>query len=264
MELRGWDYTGRNVGYDLHIQFKRMIDALLTPSFVNHRTWGTSIQDDVAKAIGVSSSGAVRTIKKMCVMLGFITNDGLTPHDEIGAKPILTKRGETLYAITKLEQQILGDMTLDDKKVEAAKKEIKKLYEELYCEALMNYYYTYSDGSHLCPLRATLQVLNKYGRLDKWEWYLLNTYVLHDDDASEMAMFEEKLADYRAGKITLSMKNVVEKPKGHQYIPQYFEYAGLVHVIQRPDWSIGQSTKHEEIKQKVLSDDFLDELYRRK
>lgn len=137
MKLRGWDYTGRNVGYDLHIQFKKMIDALLNPAFVNHRTWGASIQDDVAKAIGVSSSGAVRTIKKMCVMLGFINADALTQHEEIGEKTILTKCGEALYAITKLEQQILSDTNLDAKKVEAAKKEIKKLYEELYCEALM-------------------------------------------------------------------------------------------------------------------------------
>ena len=57
------------------------------------------------------------------------------------------------------------------------------------------------------------------------------------------------------------MENVVEKPKGHQYIPQYFEFAGLMHVIQRPEWSITDSGRHKDIKEKVLSQDFLEKLY---
>ena len=57
------------------------------------------------------------------------------------------------------------------------------------------------------------------------------------------------------------MQNVVEKPKGHQYIPQYFEYAGLVHLIQRPSWSIADNDNHKDIKEEVLSDTFLLELH---
>ena len=48
------------------------------------------------------------------------------------------------------------------------------------------------------------------------------------------------------------MENVIEKPKGHQYTPQYFEFAGLVHVVQRPEWSITDSDNHSQIKDKVL------------
>ena len=34
MDLRGWDYTGRNIGPDLHRQFRIMIDCLSDSSFV--------------------------------------------------------------------------------------------------------------------------------------------------------------------------------------------------------------------------------------
>ena len=264
MNLRGWDYTGRNVGKELHTQFRKMVEALSSKTFVNHRIWGTNLQEDVAKAIGVSSSGAVRTIKTMCVMLGFINDKALSPREEVGTVPLLTKRGEALFATTNLEHQIDESENMDEDKKAAARKELMKLYEEVYCEAFMNFYYTYSDGSHLCPLRATLQALQKHKKLDKWEWYLLNTFVLHDDNSDEVAAFENALKDYREQKISLSMQNVVAKPKGHQYIPQYFEYAGLVHVVQRPEWSISVSSKHEDVKQKVLSENFLEELYRRK
>ena len=57
------------------------------------------------------------------------------------------------------------------------------------------------------------------------------------------------------------MRNVIEKPKGHQYIPQYFEFAGLLHVIQRPEWSISDSGRHTEVISEVLEADFLDKLY---
>ena len=58
-----------------------------------------------------------------------------------------------------------------------------------------------------------------------------------------------------------TMRNVVEKPKGHQYTPQYFEFAGLLHVIQRPEWSISDSGRHMEVKSEVLEADFLEKLY---
>jgi len=261
MQLRGWDYTGRNVGHDLHIQYRKMVEALSSPQFVNHRTWGTSIQDDLAKRIGCASSGAIRTIKKMCEMLGFFGKESLTSRNEIQRATLLTQRGEAMYGITCLEEQILKSTDLDDSKREAAEKEIKRLYEEIYCESLMHYYYEYDDGTRLSPLRATLWALNKYGRLDKWEWYLLNTFIRHDDNIEEQNTFEKVLREYRSGKYELSMANIVEKPKGHQYIPQYFEYAGLVHVIQRPEWSIGHSQRHDAVKAVVLSDTFLSDLY---
>ena len=70
MDLKGWDYTGRNIGPDFHKQFRLMVDALSDPGFVGARTWGNSLQDSLAQKMGMSSSGAVRTVKRICENFG--------------------------------------------------------------------------------------------------------------------------------------------------------------------------------------------------
>lgn len=50
MDLRGWDYTGRNIGPDLHRQFRIMIDCLSDSSFTDHSSWGNGIQDRLCGA----------------------------------------------------------------------------------------------------------------------------------------------------------------------------------------------------------------------
>ena len=160
----------------------------------------------------------------------------------------LTDRGKLVYQAAKLEEQVgFADNYEDDVK-EKIYAEIKKLYEEAYCDALRFYYFKNSDGSKLHPLRATLRALNKYGRMDKWEWYLLNTCIRHDDCDVEEAALDDYITRYRNGEYDLTMRNVIETTKGHQYIPQYFEFAGLLHVIQRPEWSISDSGRHTEVK----------------
>lgn len=261
MELRGWEYTGRNIGPDLHRQFSIMIDCLSDPSFTNHSTWGNPIQDRLAAYMKVSSSGAVRTVKKVCVNFGFLVESSFGSRTEIDVNNLLTERGQLVYQAAKLEQQVNSSTSYDDETKEKVAVQIKRLYEEAYCSALVHYYFKNSDNTNLHPLRATLRALEKYNRLDKWEWYLLNTCVRHDDEPDEENELEKKINDYRDGKMTFSMNNVVEKPKGHQYIPQYFEFAGLLHVIQRPDWTISDSGRHKDIKSEVLEPDFLRKLY---
>lgn len=263
MNLRGWDYTGRNIGPDLHRQFRIMVDCLSDRTFVNHSTWGNPIQDKLAEKMKMSSSGAVRTVKKMCVNFGFFTDGALSSRSEIDTENLLSARGQLVYQAATLEEQIELSNSLDSQSKKHALVQVKSLYEEAYCDALKNYYIENSDGTRLCPLRATLRALQRYRKMDKWEWYLLNTFVRRDDDEDaeeELAAYIEK---YRRGEMSFSMQNVVEKPKGHQYTPQYFEYAGLLHVVQRPEWSISDSTRHLEVKQDVLQDDFLTKLYGR-
>lgn len=97
--------------------------------------------------------------------------------------------------------------------------------------------------------------------MDKWEWYLMNTFIRHDDNESERESLEEAITKYRDGELTFTMENVVEKPKGHQYTPQHYEFAGFVNLVQRPTWSIRNSDRHMDVKALVLSDDYLDRLY---
>ncbi len=262
MELRGWDYTGRNIGPDLHRQFRIMIDCLSNSSFTNHSKWGNEIQDRLAECMQMSSSGAVRTVKKVCANFGFLNVESFSSRNEIDTNHLLTQRGQLVYQAAKLEQQVGESDAYSEDTKDQIYAEIKKLYEEAYCDALRFYHFKNSDGTFLHPLRATLRALQKYQRLDKWEWYLLNTFIRHDDNSDEEEKLEEYISSYRNGEIEFTMRDVVEKPKGHQYTPQYFEFAGLLHVIQRPDWSISDSGRHTNIKIEVMEADFLDRLYR--
>ncbi len=261
MELRGWDYTGRNIGPDLHRQFMIMIECLSDSNFTNHSAWNNSIQERLAPYMEMSSAGAVRTVKRVCANFGLIIEQSFESRQEIDCSNLLTKRGKIVYQAAKLESQVNDSDSYDEDTKKQINTQIKNLYEEAYCSALTHYYFTYSDNRKLHPLRATLQAIEKYGRLDKWEWYLLNTCVRHDDDLEEMKDLDKRITEYRDGQLSFSMKNVVEKPKGHQYIPQYFEFAGLLHVIQRPEWSISDSGRHNNVKDIVLEKDFLDKLY---
>ncbi len=261
MELRGWDYTGRNIGPDLHRQFMVMIDCLSDPSFTNHSTWSNPLQDRLASYMNMSSSGAVRTVKRVCANFGLIVEDSFGNRHEIDIDHLLTDRGKLVYQAAKLEKQVNESNSYDDNTKKKINSQIRKLYEEAYCNALMHYYFKYNDDRRLHPLRATVLALEQYKRLDKWEWYLLNTCIRHDNDENEVEQFNMYMEKYRTGLLSFTMENVVEKPKGHQYIPQYFEFAGLMHVIQRPEWSITDSGRHKDIKEKVLSQDFLEKLY---
>lgn len=261
MDLRGWDYTGRNIGPDLHRQFLIMIDCLSDPTFTNHSTWSNPLQERLAAYMKMSSSGAVRTVKRVCVNFGFLIEGSFSSRSEIETGNLLTQRGKLVYQAAKLEHQVNESDNYDDEMKARIYAQIKRLYEEAYCSALEQYYFKNSDGTRLHPLRATLRALERYSRLDKWEWYLLNTFIRHDDNDQEEDALDKYIKMYREGKISFSMSNVVEKPKGHQYIPQYFEFAGLLHVIQRPDWSISDSGRHKKVKKEVLDSDFLLKLY---
>ncbi len=261
MNLKGWDYTGRNIGPDFHKQFRLMIVCLSEPSFTNHCSWGNDIQDRLAGEMHMTSAGAVRTVKRMCSNFGLLNEEAFSSRDEIINNDLLTTRGKLIFNAATLEQQVEVSQDFDDLTKERVYSQIKKLYEEAYCEALKYYYFTNNDGSFLHPLRATLRAVKKYGNLDKWEWYLLNTYIRHDDDYEEEKTLEEYIQRYREGEFHFSMNNVVEKPKGHQYTPQYFEFAGLFHVVQRPEWCISDSGRHNDIKHEVMEDDFLKKVY---
>ena len=258
MQLRGGEYTGRNISAEWHEQFKIMTDCLTDTEFVCEAGWGNSIQDKLADKISASSSGIVRTLKKMCENFGFYAPHALEARKQIDCNGLLTERGKLAYHAATLEMQVRANSGLTDSVKRAAIAEINKIYEEVYCEALKEYRFTNADGSYFYPLRATLRALEKYGQMDKWEWYLLNTFVRHNDDAAEESLLEEHISKYRNGEYAFSMQNVTENPKGHQYTPQYFEFAGLLNIARRPLWTIANSEKNADLKREVLGETFLD------
>lgn len=260
MDLRGWDYTGRNIAPELHRQYRKMCQLLAFDTFVNHQKWGNPLQEQLAKQIG-TSSGVIRTIKKMFVDFGFFNTDVINNHTELYGQKFLTKRGEVLFNVTKLEEQLQESSGYDEKTKEIIYKQIKNLYEEIYCEALIHSYKKNNDGTYFSPLRATLLTLSRYTKMDKWEWYLMNTFIRHDDNIEEQKNLDEAIQAYRQSVLSFSMENVVEKPKGHQYTPQHYDFAGLVSLVQKPSWNIKSSERHMDIKALVLSKDYLEKLY---
>lgn len=256
MDLKGWDYTGRNIGPELHKQFKIMVDCLSDSSFVHGLPWGTDLQEKLAKRMGMSSSGAVRTVKKMCDNFGFFISDSLTSKEDHIPKDFLSQRGKIIYQTATLELEVMAKTDMDSNIKKRVLEKIKVLYEEAYCDALLYYHFDNPDGTYFYPLKATIKALLKYKQLDKWEWYLLNTFVRHNDNEAEELALEKAISKYRAGAYSFSMTNVIEKPKGHQYTPQYFEYAGLLYLSQRPEWFVYNSKTHAEIKEKALSMDY--------
>ena len=256
MKLRGWDYTGRNIGPELHKQFKIMVDCLSDASFVLEQTWGNPLQEKLAKKIGVSSSGAVRTVKKMCDNFGFFLPNSISSKEAINSSKILSKRGAIVYQAATLEMQITNSFEFDENTKNKALLEVKSLYEEAYCDALIYYHFKNSDGTYFYPLSATIKALRKYKKLDKWEWYLLNTLIRHNNNSNEEEMLDKCIKEYRDGKCSFSMKDVIEKPKGHQYTPQYFEFAGLIHIVQGSNWSVSDSEKHIDIKNMAINNKY--------
>lgn len=260
MKLRGWDYVGRNIDDSLHAQFRIITDNLADAAFVNGRTWGGPLQNLLAAKLG-TSAGQVRTIKRVCEDLGLLRKGSLNMSAVPNRASFMTEAGETVYRANMLEQRV--DEIPDSKRREQALKHIKGLYEEGYAMAMAYYHYKYNDEqrTRLHPLRATLKAFAKYGALDKWEWYLLNTDIVADDNPEMEALLDSHITAYRRGELSFTMSDVVEKPKGHQYFPQFLQYAGLVNLRNGRDWKISDNGDKLPFKARVLSETFLVEIY---
>lgn len=124
-------------------------------------------------------------------------------------------------------------------------KEIKSIYQLYYQKVLTSYCYN-NDGDLLHPLRATLKALRKYGHLNYWEWYLMNTIIRNDDDANEEAEFDRLITEYRTGKLHFKDTDIIENQLSHSYVLGNFEYAGLV-CVEGSKFSL-KITANEEFK----------------
>src|SRR5690606_17148692 len=82
LELKGWEYIGRNLGGELHNQFLKITGLLRDPVFLKGRTWGGQIQQEIGDYIGISP-GQVRTIKRMLEQLGIIPKGVLEANRKI-------------------------------------------------------------------------------------------------------------------------------------------------------------------------------------
>lgn len=270
LELKGWEYTGRNLENALLENFYQLAKLFEDPTYYSGQKWNKQFQLKVANDLQLNSDGAVRTLKSILEKLGFIEMNFLnkTMHDS--KLPLLTKLGETLLNIMDLDKLIAHqkrEASITKENATIIQTNLEHLYIAFYQKFLLQYFFP--NGGHgrgtqpLHPLRAALKAIRKYDGLDKNEWYLLNTLITKDDNSDDERELEIQISNYRNKKLVLSMDMVSEGKKGHQYFPQYLEIANLVNLAkERNGWNqITENTLEKDLIDSILSDEFLVNFY---
>lgn len=240
MYLSGWKYEGRKIADKLHEQMLEIIEILNDPNRVAGRNW-PALQKYISVELGIAT-GQVRTIKRMMEEFGIVKKGVLNASSVPKAEEIYTKQGNTLVELLETEKLMRENPSADNFELI---KEIKSIYQLYYQKVLTSYCYN-NDGDLLHPLRATLKALRKYGHLNYWEWYLMNTVIRNDDDANEEAEFDRFITEYRTGKLRFKDTDIIENQLSHLYVLGNFEYAGLV-CVEGSKFSL-KITPNEEFK----------------
>lgn len=250
MELRGWKYEGRKISDDLHVQMLSMMEILNDPAQVNGRTWGGSLQTYIGDKLGISS-GQVRTIKRMMEEFNLLIRGALNRNSVPSRNSIYTKNGEMLLELFASEKLMNEKKSIPH--LEQIK-EIKSIYKLYYQGVLIEYNFKTNDGRILHPLKATLKAVMKFGYLDYWEWYILNTIITEDDCEEEEIELENLINDYRRGKIKLNGGDIKENSLSHSYVLGNFVHAGFLRVEGRKESiKIYIDSDAKEIINKILS-----------
>lgn len=227
MYLCGWKYEGRKIADKLHEQMLGIVEILNDKSKVAGRNW-PALQKYISAEMGIEP-GQVRTIKRMMEEFGIIKKGALNACEVPEPNNIYTKNGHTFVELLATEKLMRQNLTSDNLETINEIKEIYKLY---YQKVLVEY--CYNDGEDILhPLRATLKALKKYYYLNYWEWYILNTVVKHDDNATEEAELDRLIIEYRSGRLCFKETDIIENMLSHSYVLGNFEYAGFVCVEGR-------------------------------
>ncbi|GGM40499.1 hypothetical protein GCM10011351_28330 [Paraliobacillus quinghaiensis] len=262
MELKGWENKGRNLGGPLQKQFYKMISLLKDPAFVSGRNWA-ELKQDLASEIQTSTSqlGTILTVFKS---LQLLPQDSLLRNSPIPREEDLTTDlGNLLYSLIAIEDEI-------SKLPEGSTKDningnIQGMFQGFYAESMINFYYPQGGRENspnpLHPARAILKALDKYGALDKYEFYLLCTFILEDDDQEKEELFEKYLLRYRNNLITFTNNDITQYEKGHQYLPQNLYKAGLVNLTTGRNWKISENNNMTKLRDTLLHDNFLESFY---
>lgn len=224
MYLSGWKYEGRKISDQLHEQMLVIIAFLNDEKQVAGRKW-PALQKDISDKLGIAA-GQVRTIKRMMESFGILKEGSLNANKVPDAKEIYAENGRTLVELLETEKLMKENQAAGD---EELMKEIKSIYRLYYQQVLVDYAY-HDDGKILHPLRATLKALKKYGYLNYWEWYLLNTVICSDDNLKEEEELDQLITAYRSGRLKFKPGDVIENKLSHSYVLGNFEYAGFVCV----------------------------------
>lgn len=224
MQLSGWKYEGRKISDKLHEQMLVIVDVLNDPSKVRNKNW-PELQKYIAGELGITT-GQVRTIKRMMEELDIIKRRVLNARSIPDAAEIYTDNGKTFVELMAAEKLMKQKLNADNRETV---QEIRKIYRLYYQKVLSAYTYN-QNGLVLHPLRATLKAVRKFGCLNYWEWYLLNTIIQSDDNETEESELERNITLYREGKLKFRETDICENQLSHSYVLGNYVYAGLICV----------------------------------
>lgn len=223
MFLYGWKYEGRKISEQLHEQIMFIIDVINTPEIVGDKNW-PELQTYLSLKLGIAT-GQIRTIKRMMEEFEIVKRGSLNAK-EIPSATVFTDSGRTLINLFETEKLMQQQKTLENAETI---NEIKNIYKLYYQKVLSNYTYN-NNGVILHPLKATLKALTQFGRLDYWEWYILNTIITSDDNPDEEQELARIITAYRAKELRFTENDIKENKLSHSYVLGNFEFAGLVKV----------------------------------
>lgn len=224
LKLKGWKYEGRKIADKLQQQMLSIVEILNDSSRVGNKNW-TELQKYIAGELGITP-GQIRTIKRMMEELDIIKKGVLNTSSISNTSEIYTDNGRTFVELMAIEKLMNQRGNTEDQETV---REIRTIYCLHYQKVLAAYTYK-QNGRTLHPLRATLKAVKKFGYLDFWEWYLLNTIIQTDEDEEEEVRLEKIISDYRAGEINSQVMDITENRLSHVYVLGNYEYAGLVCV----------------------------------
>ena len=248
MFLSGWKYEGRKISDKLHEQMLAIIEILNDSIKVGDQTW-PSLQKYISSELEVAP-GQVRTIKRMMEEFGILKRGSLNAKEVPKASNIFTEQGVMLVNLLETEKLMRENPSVNNYELV---KEIKSIYQLYYQKVLTDYCYR-DEESVLHPLRATLKALKKFGALDYWEWYLLNTVISNDDDINEEKELEEFIDQYRHGKLQFSESDIKENQLSHSYVLGNFVYTGLVCVEgSKTKLKITLNTQFDDVIKEIIN-----------
>lgn len=266
LKLMGWQNTGRNWDESLIVQTVRTIELLQDEGFVQGEPWGHDLQYRLASAIGSNSDGTIRTITTMMRQMGVLAPGALRPRQVVSSSSLLSTTGRVLFRVLQmsLAAKNLSDSSLRDK----LEQPLQDVQRALFARAMLNHFFPSgargTGNRPLHPLRAVMKALRRFGYLDRMEWYLLNTYIVEDDNAEHEEQLASAIFRKRSRQLSLSMDNVVKNQKGHQYLPQQLQAAGFVDLAYSGKTWIRMTENTEYfpgLVDYVLADDFLASFY---
>jgi hypothetical protein len=246
--LSGWRSPGRTVHEKLHFQMHGIIDYLSSSEKIGTDRWNPDLQSKIGATIEVGEPSTLRHIIGFMKSIGVIYDDALPSGKIPKIDYCVTKTGDLLYTLTKMEK-IAKDS--EDKEVI---ERIENMYRFFYANVFI-YWYVRDSKVHVA--RTVLKAINKYGYLDKVEWFILNTFISNTDNEQEENEVEKYITAYRSGEMKLSSENIKSKVNSYNYWTQLLAYAGL---IKKDGSTIYLGKNSPEFIESILADDFMQNL----